>query len=82
MAEVLTLSTVGLGQAEQLLSIVQLPGASLASVEVSLKFGKIRDIHTDRQINKQTAVFVELLPQLMIRGVDDEILQIDTNSML
>jgi hypothetical protein len=64
---------MGLGQAEQLCTLcvemysscsspVQLPGASLASVEVSLtlleKFGK------DRYAHRYTAVFIDLLPQV------------------
>ena len=73
VAEVLKLSKMGFVQAEQLctlsvdrcsclLSTVQLPGVSLASVEVSLTF--LENFGSDTQTDRYTAVFVELLPQL------------------
>ena len=65
--EVVKLRIMDLGQAEQLCSLsvhmyscldstVQLPGTSLASVEVLLTLEKYG---TDRQTNRHTAVFVE-----------------------
>ena len=78
----LLLAKVSLGQAEQhrtlsvvhkcscSYSTVQLPGASLASADVLLThFEKLLTYRqTDRKIDGwQTAVFIELLPQLKIR---------------
>jgi ribonuclease I len=50
----------------KLSSTVQLPGTSLASVEVSLTDLKNWLQKTNKQTNKTTAVFIELLPQLKI----------------
>jgi hypothetical protein len=57
---------LGFATHSKLYSTVQLPGASLALIEVLLTDYK-NWLQTNKQTeNKQTAVFIELLPQLKI----------------